>query len=103
MSNCILLALSKVSDSSEPKILLNKVHQYGIHGIPHNLIKSCLANRALQLQTTDEDGTCFKDYPSNSLPVKYESFKGSVLIPLLFIIQGIKKNTQQFEMYTTRE
>jgi hypothetical protein len=44
-SSCVLSNLSKASECTVNKILLSKVYQYGIHGMPHNFIKSCFTNR----------------------------------------------------------
>lgn len=56
----------------------DKLHQYGIHGIPHNIIKSYFANRT-------QEGKCLNDYLSNSLSVEYGVPQGSILSPQPYV------------------
>lgn len=67
-------------------ILLDKLHQYRIHGIPYNLIKSYHTDRTYQVKMTYMEAKPLKAYLSNSLPVKHGVLQGSIPGPLLFII-----------------
>jgi hypothetical protein len=85
-ANCVFLDLSKAFDCIDCEVLLDKLSQYGICGIPHKLIQSYLTNRTQIVQIDYKVDKFWKNYQSSSLPVKYGVPQGSVLAPLLFII-----------------
>jgi hypothetical protein len=68
--NCILLDLLKAFDCIQHNILMDKLFKYGIHGIPHKLIKSYLRNRTEHIKVTHTEGNKMKEYLSSSLPVR---------------------------------
>ena len=74
----VFIDLSKAFDTIDHKKLLAKLECYGIRGIPLDLLRSYLSNRA---QFTDFQGTF-----SDRCYVEYGVPQGSVLGPLLFII-----------------
>ena len=73
------LDLSKAFDTIKHSILFNKLHNYGIRGIPLNLIKSYLTNRTQHC--------VIGNHKSETLTLPpYGVPQGSVLGPLLFLI-----------------
>ena len=73
----IFIDLSKAFDTINNNTLLHKLYNYGIRGITHNLIRSCLSNK---FQCVKID-----DVKSEQLGVQYGVPQGSVLGPLLFL------------------
>jgi hypothetical protein len=84
--NCLLLDLSKAFDCIQNNVLMDKLYKYGIHGVPHKLIKSYLRSRTQHISVTQTEGIQMKKYLPSSLPVRYGVPQGSVLNPLLFIL-----------------
>ena len=80
----VFLDLSKVFDTLEPKILLDKLEIYGMRGIVYSWFKSYLENRQLRVkcQVTTDMNTQY----SNLYDVEYGAPQGSCLGPLLFLI-----------------
>ena len=74
----VFLDLSKVFDTIDHHILLNKLDHYGIRGHSFNWVSSYLANRMQLVQFTS---TC-----SQPEPIVCDIPQGSILRPLLFII-----------------
>ena len=74
----IFIDLSKAFDTIDHQKLLDKLENYGIRGVCHNLIKSYLINR---IQITD-----FQKTESDACFLEYGVPQGSVLGPLLFLI-----------------
>ena len=72
----IFIDLSKAFDTIDHNILLHKLYNYGIRGIPHSFIRSYLSNRLQCVKIDDEK--------SDKLPVRYGVPQGTVLGPLLF-------------------
>jgi hypothetical protein len=64
---------------------MDKLYQYGVHGIPHKLNKSYLTSRTQQVKVTDTANNQLKEYLSTRLPVRYGVPQSSVRGPLLFI------------------
>jgi hypothetical protein len=50
--SCVLLDLLKAFDCIQHNILIDKIYDYGVHGIPHKLIKSYLTNMTQLLKIT---------------------------------------------------
>ena len=73
------LDLSKAFDTIKHSILFHKLHNYGIRGIPLNLIKSYLTNRSQHCSIGSVQSDSI-DLPPYGVP------QGSVLGPLLFLI-----------------
>ena len=74
----VFIDLSKAFDTIDHKILLNKLHNYGIRGTPYDLLKSYLSDRYQQVK--------IENHTSEKLLVKFGVPQGSVLGPLLFIL-----------------
>ena len=74
----VFIDLSKAFDTIDHNILLHKLHNYGIRGTPHDLIKSYLSNRKQYVKIGCQE--------SEKLVVKYGVPQGSVLGPLLFLL-----------------
>ena len=74
----LFLDLKKAFDTVSHKILLKKLHHYGIRGVPHDLLKSYLSDRQ---QYTSIDGT------NSGLDfIRWGVPQGSVLGPILFLL-----------------
>ena len=74
----IFIDLSKAFDTIDHSILLRKLQNYGIRGIPLKLIESYLADRKQHVSILGEI--------SDDLPVVFGVPQGSCLGPLLFLI-----------------
>ena len=74
----IFVDLKKAFDSFNHKILLEKLEQLGIRGIPNKLIESYLTNRYQYVQINDSK--------SNLRSINCGVPQGSVLGPILFIL-----------------
>ena len=74
----VFIDLSKAFNTIDHKTLLCKLYNYGIRGIPHDLIKSYLSNRKQYVKIGTQE--------SNKLVVKYGVPQGCVLGPLLFLL-----------------
>ena len=75
----IFIAFSKAFDTIDHKILLNKLHHYGVRGIPFSWFKSYLTERTQQTEVLGTKSTNINKLTS-SVP------QGSILGPILFII-----------------
>ena len=77
--NCsVLIDLKKAFDTVNHTILLNKLHKYGIRGIPLKLITNYLTERTQH--------TLINTVKSNPKTTLYGVLQGSTLAPLLFNI-----------------
>jgi hypothetical protein len=65
---------------------MDKLHQYGVSGIPHKLMKSYLTSRTQKFKVTCIANNQLKEY---GLPIRYGIHESSVLDPLLFILYVI--------------
>ena len=74
----IFLDLAKAFDTVDHKILLDKLHKYGICGEPHKLLASHLKNR--------QQCTIINKIKSDQCENNYGVPQGSTLGPLLFLI-----------------
>ena len=74
----IFIDLSKAFDTLDHKILMEKLFNYGIRGVAHNLLSSYLSDRK---QCTNFLGEC-----SGFESVEFGVPQGSVLGPLLFLL-----------------
>ena len=78
----IFCDLQKAFYCVDHEILLAKMHQCGITGKGHKLIKSYLENRSQRVTITSTS----KQYYSEWEPIKQDVPQGSILGPLPFII-----------------
>ena len=74
----LFIDLSKAFDTIDHKILMHKLYNYGIRGLPYELILSYLSNR---FQCTK-----FNGHNSDNEKVVYGVPQGSVIGPLLFLL-----------------
>ena len=74
----IFIDLSKAFDTLDHDILLQKLYNYGIRGLAHDLLSSYLTGRSQFTNVLNEN--------SDKLPVSYGVPQGSILGPLLFLI-----------------
>ena len=80
--------LQKAFDTVNHDILLRKLYRYGVRGVMYNWIKDYLSNR--------QQYVALQDVYSLSLSVTCGVPQGSVLKPLLFLIQGGPKKPDCF-------
>jgi hypothetical protein len=86
--SALYMDMSKAFDFVDHRILLDKLHKYGVRGNVHDLIHSYLSNRK---QLTQINRICVQTktestYSSKIQQIHYGVPQGSVLGPLLFII-----------------
>ena len=74
----IFVDLKKAFDTVNHKILLEKLEQLGIRGIPNKLLESYLTNRYQYVQINDSK--------SNLRSINCGVSQGSVFVPLFFIL-----------------
>jgi len=74
----IFLDVQKALDCVNHELLLRKLENSRIRGVPNNLFRSFLSGRTLSVKCDD--------FSSKSLNVSYGVPQGTVLGPLLFII-----------------
>jgi len=74
----IFLNVKKAFDSIDHNILLKKLYNYGICGVPNNLIKSFLTNRSQRFKINN----VFSNYST----LNYRVPQGTMRGPLLFIV-----------------
>ena len=78
----VFLDLSKVFDTLDHSILLQKLERYGIRGIPLLWFKNYLTSRSLRAKVNTNNSQTH----SQSYPIEYGTPQGSCLGPLLFLI-----------------
>ena len=76
----IFLDLSKAFDTLDHKILLKKLHHYGVRGVYLDWFSSYLSNRIQYLTYNQKQSHHTKLTTGSGVP------QGSVLAPLLFLI-----------------
>ena len=86
----VLLNLRKAFDTVNHNILLNRLKQYGIHGVAFKLFSSCSSNRCQYVSLNNKQSTCKKI--SCGVP------QDSVLGPLFFTlyINDINSSTSDY-------
>lgn len=72
----VFLDLAKAFDTVDHKILINKLYNYGVRGLPAKLIENYLTNR--------DQITIFNNIKSDKEQIKLGVPQGSILGPLLF-------------------
>ena len=75
---CLFIDYSKAFDTVNHKILLSKLYQYGIRGLPHRLFESYLENREQCVKVNKS----ISDVAKVSIGVP----QGSILGPILFLV-----------------
>ena len=80
----VFLDLSKAFDTLKHKILLEKLHYYGIRGIAHDWFRSYLSDRKMRVKcyVSSTGKTAFSDY----VDVTYGAPQGSCLGPLIYLV-----------------
>ena len=75
---CVFLDLAKAFDTVDKNILLSKLHHYGIRGTSLDWINSYLTSRKQCVYVSDKN--------SEKLPISIGVPQGSILGPLLFLL-----------------
>ena len=83
-SACVLLDLSKVFDTIEHAIMLEKLLLYGICGSALSWFKSYLSDRKLRVKCRTVSTS--SGYTSREYNVEYGTPQGSCLSPLIFLV-----------------
>ena len=79
----VFLDLSKAFDTSDHRILLSKLEQYGVRGIPSKWFRNYLTGRSLVAKVMMSPNTITY---SEKFNISYGTAQGSCLGPLLFLV-----------------